>query len=381
MSKKYEYHPFIITDPPEELRGWQYGVDNSKTQYDMQNGQKAPGFKSPFSIYMFALIAFMLFWCIYSLVFAFKNNTPIAMILANFMPSIFVIFVCGLIVVMSVFGLWGKFTRWALKKNMVSNKDGARARLEAEVNAADDNIGKEKALNIYEEYIEVINYGNRQVLDRGLLREVLIKKYGMRCTVYFTSMRGECVIAYADVPSSDIHQLNKIFGDMCKVEKYGNRKTKSDKELSVFEAANYERGKFEWDGGKVAGLVMGFICSAVGGLIVALHFLVTEQMPYPLGIFFIVGGLLVMSTVLSNMPVFKVFVIPLLFSIIFMGFPFMFVFSVSQSEGTQVVLPTFHEFLCSFTPLSGGIFFLAGIGLMFFLLSFYNLFKYLKYRK
>ena len=144
---------------------------------------------------------------------------------------------------------------------------------------------------------------------------------------------------------------------------------------------NYERGKFEWSTDKVAGLVMGFICSAVGGLVVALHFCVNEQIPYPLGIFFIVGGLLVMSTVLSNMPVFKVFVIPLLFSIIFMGFPFMFVFSVSQSEQTPLSLPTLHQFLCSFTPLSGVIFFLAGIGFMFFLLSFYNLFKYLKYRK
>lgn len=386
MAKnRYEYQPFIVKDPPQELSGWKYGVDNSKTQYDLQNGQKAVGLKSPASVYMLALIAFMVFWYIYSLVFAIKDcvdaSQSIAVVIATFVPSFFIIFVCAFIVIMSVFGLWGKFSRWALRKNMVSNRNGDRARLQAEMDAADQNLGVENALNIYEDYVEVINYGNRQVLDRGLLREVLIKKYGTRCTVYFTSMRGECVIAYADVPASDIHQINKIFGDMCKVEKYGKRKRESDKEPGVFEAMNYEKGKFVWDSGKVAGLVMGFICSAVGGVVVALHFCVTEQIPYPLGIFFIIGGLLVMSTVLSNMPVFKVFVIPLLFSIIFMGFPLMFVFSVSQSEQAPVVLPTFHEFLCSFTPLSGGIFFIAGIGFMLFLYSFYSLFKYLKYRK
>ena len=162
---------------------------------------------------------------------------------------------------------------------------------------------------------------------------------------------------------------------MCTVEK-----RRSYKGGSVPDPVFYAKERFEIEGAQIGGLVMGFICAAAGGGVIALHYCVNKQIPMPLGIFFIVGGLLAMLTAFSSVAVVKVFAIPFMFGLLFAGFPFMFVFSVAQSEGIKVVLPTFHEFLCSFSPIYAGIFFIAGLGILFILIAFVQLFKYLKYR-
>lgn len=377
MSKNnYQYERFVVDDPPEDLYGWKYGVDNSKTMYDTHKGQRAAALKSPYAVYLLALVAFMLFWFVYSFIHAAMNESRVAVLL-RFLPSFFVLAACVTIIFLSVFGVWGKFARRALKKNMVSAKGGDRERLEAEVQAADANKGKENALNIFEDYVEVINYGERQVLRISLLRQVLIRKYGGPCSVTFVSLRGEKVYACADVPKADIYQIKAIFGNMCKVESGARRKREKETRLPDFY---YEKEKFELEGAQIAGLVMGGICAAVGGAVVALHYCVNETIPMPLGIFFIAGGLLAIITVFSAVPVVKVFVIPFLFGLIFTGFPFMLSISISQSEGVKVVLPTFHEFLCSFSPLYCGLFFIAGMGLLLILVAFVNLIKYLRNR-
>ena len=376
MAKKSDgrYENFIVYDPPEELRGWKYGIDNSKTMYDTHKGQRAAALKSPYAWYMLAVAAFMLFWFAYSLINAIITQNG-AVVALRFVPSFFVLLVCGAIIGLSVFGLWGKFARWALKNNMTSGKPSDTNRLQDEIDAADANKGRENALNIFEDYIEVINFGKRTVVNRGLLRNVLLRKERGYCTAEFVSIYGYSVCAYVEIPSSDLHIIKKIFGSMCTVEK-----RRSYKVGSVPDPVFYAKERFEIEGAQIGGLVMGFICAAAGGGVIALHYCVNKQIPMPLGIFFIVGGLLAMLTAFSSVAVVKVFAIPFMFGLLFAGFPFMFVFSVAQSEGIKVVLPTFHEFLCSFSPIYAGIFFIAGLGILFILIAFVQLFKYLKYR-
>ncbi len=373
-NSKYSYERFIVADPPQEMYGWKYGVDNSKTMYDTRKEQRTAALKSPYAIYMLALVAFMLFWFAYSFVNAVLTEDG-AIVLLKFLPSFFVLALCTAIVILSVFGMWGKFARWALKKNMVGAPASDGRRLKEEIEAADANKGRENALNIFEDYIEVINFGKRTVVNRGLLRNVIIKKYGSFCKACFVSIYGYSVCAYVEIPSSDLHIIKEIFGSMCTVEK-----RRSYKGGSVPDPVFYAKERFEIEGAQIGGLVMGFICAATGGGVIALHYCVNKQIPMPLGIFFIVGGLLAMLTAFSSVAVVKVFAIPFMFGLLFAGFPFMFVFSVAQSEGIKVVLPTFHEFLCSFSPIYAGIFFIAGLGILFILIAFVQLFKYLKYR-
>lgn len=363
-----------MDNPPEELYGWKYGVDNSKTMYDTRKEQRTAALKSPYAIYMLALVVFMLFWFAYSFVNAVITESG-AIVLLKFLPSLFVLAVCTAIVFLSVFGMWGKFARWAAKKNMVGGPASDGRRLKAEIEAADANKGREDALNIFEDYIEVVNYGNRTVLNRGLLRNVLLTKYGGYCTVNFISIYGYSICANAHIPSADVHKIKEIFGNMCTVEK-GARSKKEDKGDPVF----YVKEKFEISFDKIGGLIMGLICAGAGGGVIAMHYCLNEKIPMFLGLFFIVGGLLAMLTVFDNVAVIKAFGIPFLFGVLFVGFPFMFVFSVAQSEGITVVLPTFHEFLCSFSPIYAGIFFIAGLGVLFILIAFGQLIKYLKNR-
>lgn len=379
MAKSsYYYKRFVVDDPPQDLGGWKYGVDNSKTQYDLHKGQKAAVLKSPVAIYMLALSAFLLFWFIYSFVHATITEGNVYVIV-KFLPSFFVLAVCIAIVFLTVFGVWGKFVRWTLKNKMTGGAAHDIHILQAQVEAADANVGRENALNVYEDYIEVVNSGTRRVLDRSVLRNVIIKKHGRYCSIRFISLRGEPVYADAKIPTADIHVLKEIFGGICTVEKARRIKTSRIKD-DVYVEPHYERGDFSFDGGKVAGIVMGFICAAVGGVVIALHYCVNEKIPEFLGMFFIAGGVLVITTVFAEFAVVKVFIIPFLFGAILTGFPFMLIFSVAQTEGTAVTLPTFHEFLCSFSPLNGGMFFLAGIGLMLIIYSVVRLIKYLRYR-
>ncbi len=364
-----------MDDPPENLYGWKYGVDDSKTQFDLHKGQKAAVLKSPMAIYMLALAAFLLFWFTYSFVNAAITEGNVYVIV-KFLPSFFVTAVCVAIVFLTVFGVWGKFVRWTLKKKMTGGEATDVRILQAQTEAADENQGRECALNVYEDFIEVTNNGTRQVLDRGLLRSVKIKKHGRFCRAEFISLRGESVYSDAEIPASDVHRLKEIFGGVCTVEKAKRFKG----EAQVHVEPHYEKADFSFGGGKVAGIVMGFICAAVGGAVIALHYCVDARIPQFLGMFFMAGGVLVVAAVFSELAIVKEFIIPFLFGAIFTGFPFMLVFSVAQSEGVAVTFPTFHEFLCSFSPLNGGMFFLAGMGLMLVIYSFVRLFKYLRYR-
>lgn len=375
MSKKsnYKYERFIVDDPPEEMYGWKYGVDNSKTMYDTHKGQRAAVLKSPYSVYLLALIVFMLFWFAYSFVNAVKTKGG-TVVLLQFLPSFFVLAVCSAIVILSVFGMWGKFARWALKKKSVAGNPDTN-KLQAEIEAADANKGRENALNIFEDYIEIINYGVRQVLNRNLLKCVILKKRGGYCTAEFVSIYGLSIYANAEIPSADVHLIKEIFGEICSVEKRRRSKIK-DEALPFYHV----KEKFKIDGAKIGGLVMGFICAAAGGGVIALHYCVNKSIPMPLGLFFIAGGFLAMLTVFDNVDVIKIFGIPFVFGVIFTGFPFMFIFSVAQSEGIKVTLPTFHEFLCSFSPLLAGMFFMAGMGVLLIIVAFVQLIKYLKNR-
>ena len=99
MAKKRDgrYENFIVYDPPEELRGWKYGIDNSKTMYDTHKGQRAAALKSPYAWYMLAVAAFMLFWFAYSLINAIISQNG-AVVALRFVPSFFVLLVCGAII-------------------------------------------------------------------------------------------------------------------------------------------------------------------------------------------------------------------------------------------------------------------------------------------
>lgn len=102
---------------------------------------------------------------------------------------------------------------------------------------------------------------------------------------------------------------------MCTVEK-----RRSYKVESVPDPVFYAKERFEIEGAQIGGLVMGFICAATGGGVIALHYCVNKQIPMPLGIFFIVGGLLAMLTTFSSVAVVKVFAIPFMFGLLFAGF-------------------------------------------------------------
>ena len=211
------------------------------------------------------------------------------------------------------------------------------------------------------------------------LRKVLLRKERGYCTAEFVSIYGYSVCAYVDIPLYDVHKIKEIFGCMCEVERRRRRYAGIKADIDT-EAPPYyrEKARLEIDGAQIGGLVMGLICAAAGGGIIAMHYYVNASIPMPLGLFFIAGGLLAMLTAFSGVTVVKVFAIPFVFGLLFAGFPFIFIFSVAQSEGTAVALPSLHGFLCSFSPVYAGLFFLAALGVLFMISAFVQLIKYLK---
>lgn len=358
---------FSVKYPPQDLGKVLYSKDNSKTQYDAYKGQAKRALRSPQGIVMLLVAVFLLFWFLYSFISAMLIGDP-AKTALEYLPHFFALFVVIAIIIVTVFGLWGRFVRFAFRKNLVSRREPNVRALEEEVAQAEENAGRENAVTVYENYVEVKKLGERKVYDRSEIRRVTVKNGGNTFTLAFDFYCGKTVyVDFLEIPLTDLYIIKKIFG-------------KHNVYVKSYTAEYDTKESFSINGTQIGGMVMGIICALAGGGVIALHYLVEERIPVFLGAFFIVGGVLAFFTTLSHIPVVRAFLIPFLFGALFTVFP-VFIGLVVVCDG-KIVLPwhSAQEFFCSFSGVWAVVLLLVTVGIILIIHSIKELVAYIKHK-
>ena len=404
-NQKNEYTSFN-QDDRYDLGKWLYGVDNSQI---MPEGPKAESkldkFKkrvlTPVGIYLTIVAVLLPVWYLRTLVLTIRAGEP-SLLLAWLPSATFTLFVCELILVFSIFGLWDKFMAFAVRKGAVKGKDADERRIIEQVKYAAGNIGRENAFTIYENYVVVKNNGKSRYIRRYLLESILVfkDKYQNFYNMIIELKSNESISVKATIPIADAYVLPDLLGDIVKiVEVDKDRKQKKAKiknadasnkakKTKVKRASKYDDSYFDnivsskfgyFDTNRIGGLVMGFIAIAAGIGIICMHVYLTPDIPWFLGAFFILGGMLAEFSVFDVFPIVSIFILPFMFGIMFTLMPVgicLLIYSVQVGDVMGL-----WQFISMFSPITCVVFMLTAIGIMTLIYSFVRVVKYLQYKK
>ncbi len=211
---------------------------------------------------------------------------------------------------------------------------------------------------------------------------------------------NESISVKATIPIADAYVLPDLLGDIVKiVEVDKDRKQKKAKiknadasnkakKTKVKRASKYDDSYFDnivsskfgyFDTNRIGGLVMGFIAIAAGIGIICMHVYLTPDIPWFLGAFFILGGMLAEFSVFDVFPIVSIFILPFMFGIMFTLMPVgicLLIYSVQVGDVMGL-----WQFISMFSPITCVVFMLTAIGIMTLIYSFVRVVKYLQYKK
>lgn len=366
MARKKDY---IIENPPEDLGVKLYSYGDADGKNKKASAEKP--WRSPPGIFLLAVLAFLVFWFFYSLIYAFVHGNA-AVALIYHLDGLFALVVCGTIIIASVFKLWVKIGRWALNRGMVRRSEAAQAEQQVDMmEAAYDKMEQPAPfIEIYGSFLRATdNDGKIKVFDFENIRQVEAFKRGGKYKLALRFLPYGFEFLSVLLPKRDIKKLQALLGEKFKLF------TTDSADETVRKA--YRAAAKETGGVRVGVVIIGILCAAVGGGVIAMHFYLSAQIPIALGAFFMAGGVLLTFVAFEHNPVVKTFFIPFIFGGIFCVIPPLFCGIIADGQG--ISLPaSLGEFLASFTGLYCGVLFLCCLGLMFIVVAFTNLVKYIK---
>ena len=321
-----------------------YEKSNAKSIYDAPTGKVgAKGWAQ--RIYMLLLGAGLLGWFAYSLVSEiFQDGLLIAIV--NHFAALFVLLVAELILMLSAFGGWGKFARFAIKHNLTRKRgiEGVQTRkLDAELKAADANKGREDAIRIYREQVVVVNKGETVTINQSELQNVRCEPNPRGYQLTFVLYDGREIVADMLLPISDLPVVKKHF--------------------DRFDYTPAERGK-GYLRKKFPLLAFMFIPLLIGIALTVIHFLVLPEMPLLFGLIFTFIGLMVIIAQFSDVAIIKHGVMPIGFGLILTSLPLGVMFTIAQLTATTEEPLTIAAMLSTFTPIHAGLGLFLGLGPM-----------------
>ena len=377
---------FKCDEVPSDFGKLLFECDESQTVYDTSKDKRKAMRRSPAFWLFIAIVAFMTGWFLYSLIVAsIYDGFGVAVVVH--IPGFVVLAVCDAICVLSAFGLWGRFMRFAFKHNLVRARgsEGRSMReLEKQLDAADERRASRNALSVYEDYIVVVKEGISAVYSRGGLEAVHMRNFGAGMKVEFDGGRGGK--AFFIVCQSDAIEIRRIFKDKyvkppkrdVRTEKASKRKKPSPEKR---RGGKIKRVKPVCVCDKSTGFLTGatlIVLAAIGFGVatILLHYYVNEQVPELLGVFFILGGIVALLTVYDFVPIIHEFFVPFSAGALFVVAPILILGAIYSAVGLQVTLA---DIMLVFTPLNAGCAFLSLMGTVIVLYSFRKLYKYIRY--
>ena len=322
-----------------------YEKSNAKSIYDAPTGKVgAKGWAQ--RIYMLVLGAGLLGWFLYSLITS-ASEQGFGDTFVGHLLALFVLILSEVILLLTAFGGWGKFSRAVLRHNALKRKhriEGVRTRaLEEEIKTADANKANECALRIYRDYVVVINNGEKTALLISELQKVQCDACPQGYQLTFISYDGTEVIAKALLPVYDLPIVKKYF--VC------------------FEYTPVDRGK-GYLRKKFPLLAFMFIPVFIGIALILLHCLVIPDMPIVFGILFLSLGVLLVIAQFSDFAVVRHGIMPIGGGIILMAMPLGVLLTLAD-----LLERSLTTFLTPFTAIHAVLGLFLGFGPMLIILG------------
>lgn len=313
-----------------------YEFTDAKTIYDPPENFKRGIGRKILSAYLLVFAAGFIGWYLYSLIsHSLSNGFTDTLMSENQLAYFFMLVVFECIILFSVFGAWGKFIRFAMRRNLVDRRDAEVRRLEAEVERADDNKYNENALYIYDSHVVLKSNGAESVFERTKISKVSAKKSGGSGLELKFSTEVDDKIFTITVPYSDLIELRGIFANLL-TEESVTEDDSGKPDIKTF-------------------FIFGFVI-LVGIALIVLHFTVLTDMPLIFGIFFAAVGAILFLAQFDRYALVKNGLIPLFFGLLFSGLPIDLIFLLAKLQGEEL---TFAYFFGTFNYNAAFVFLLS----------------------
>lgn len=269
---------------------------------------------------------------------------------------IFPVGICCLILLLSVFGLWGRFLGWATKHKSMTGRDFRRHQSKAyeEMFAeAEANEESETTITVYASAVVMTVWGQTGVLDMAEVKRVQADCMNRVFNVTFT-MRDGCRHPFRYViPIHRLRNFEKAFDCPVEVTHSGSHDTpRAGGGLIVFAAC------------------FTFLPVLAGIALLVLHYTVAPSIPVFLGGFFLIGGTIAFfSVIFRGNRIIMDALLPALFGCAFMAFSagfFTFFMSAAGTRNPLDIIVAAPMTICLVIFLGVGILFLIhAAGLLF----------------
>ncbi len=327
-----------------------YSWSDSRSWIDLSPGQKRKSLLSVQKLYLIVLAAALVVWFFISLIYRLVTETDAGAVLLSMLPSFIIIVVCTAILLLSCFGGWGGFLRWAYRHNLVRGRDAMdrdfHRRMKDELDRVDDNKIIECAVDVTEEYVILSVYGQKYSFYRNAVALKISKVYDMLNLVF--EIDGKQFEFCKNLPKNQYVYLQKAFADRCTVNRVKKKSEFSLKKLL----------------GEIPFLLVGAGIVAVSITAIVAHYLWIPELPPVIGVFFLLMSGFVFCNIFSDIPAVSEVGIPFVAATVFLVFPPMAYFWI-ECELLNNPLNFFY-LLTHCTP------FAAGFG-FFFVFGFYTL--------
>ena len=343
-----------------------YEYSDAKTMYDAPAAGKVTLKGKIARGYLLALGVGLLVWLFYSLI-KMSTESGFGFAFLYHLPSILGLFVGEVILFLSAFSAWGKFVRFAFRHNLVNTRaHGGEGRdlrrLEAEMMAADEQKPVENAFRIYRDFIVIINKGKKITLPRESVNKVTCQEISDRLEL--TVYADIAIVAVVKLPSSEFPRIRKHIK--------GLEYRKPLRDLEHSQSITEKTDKFV-----LPPLLFSFVCLAVCGGVMAIHFTIAPELPLILPLAFGFFGILLFLIAFEGYtPIIKNGVIVILLGLFFTGIPVGVLFSVVSMTGVTAV-----SLLMPFTVVHAVLGLFLGVGPTILISGVAGLITSIRYRK
>lgn len=200
-----EPETFITEMPENGLGEWLYGYSSSENIYADRKGNTKKYWKEPSGIFLLLVAAFLVFWFVYSVIFAVIDGGSVFLHLSDG----FAVFVMVIIILLSVFGGWGHLVRLEARLRARGNTDS-----EDYIKATEEQNKFSNSFNVFTDYLVLQIAGEEKIINRNYLETVKLIRVAEGYQVVFVSKSGEEIdICDLVVPYSQFKELKKCFND------------------------------------------------------------------------------------------------------------------------------------------------------------------------
>lgn len=340
---------------------------DSQNELSMSKHSRRQLYKNLGFYYLMAIVLVMIAWFIGSFISITKQSGFFQAILFH-IPSLLFCAVAGLIIVLSAFGLWGKFMKFAAGQR---GKRVAKISRGEKINEDDIAEMSDNAIRVYEQYLVIVNSGKESAYYLDSVFSVDLQSAGDYFFAKFKFADGDYIFARAFIPNQKrlLVQLKKIFDDKLNIIK--------DKHADDSKSSLRDKVLGDKSVGEFLGILsMCLIAIAVGALVIFLHYRVAPQIPVFLGLFFILVALIGICGLFSAIPEVKDIIVPLLFGITMIFCPTGMFMAVYEAQGVKLAIKDFYLVM---TPFSAGAFFFAALGIFILGYGIKSAIEYIKY--